>query len=267
MSIIHGAYVAVRAKAGAATRALAEAPIDEIAGRFGLGNEFDAPVDPAAGAVAFLRRIDATAADTADEALLNADAIVHVASGDKTRVDDCCLELVQVLSDVATTRVLRGAAGPTRYTGGLMQEFAYAHQRTQERGDAMPHAFLLPMSKTAEWWSKDWMERHTYFLPRYDDRGHMTHQGHVVTAAPGIPHLMRRTYRHVVEPAPTGEYDFLTYFECGSSGVPVFEAVCKALRDVEQNPEWAFVREGPRWHGKRVKTWGSANQSEHEERR
>jgi hypothetical protein len=136
-----------------------------------------------------------------------------------------------------------------------MHEFAYAHQRAQEPGDVMPHAFLLPMSKTAEWWAKDWMEQQTYFLPRYDDRGRMTHPGHVLSAAPGIPHLMRRTYRHPVEPTPAGEYDFLTYFECADSGVPVFQEVCSALRDVARNPEWAFVREGPTWHGRRVERW------------
>ncbi len=28
-----------------------------------------------------------------------------------------------------------------------------------------------------------------------------------------------------------------------------------ALRDVANNPVWAFVREGPTWHGRRVAGW------------
>ena len=42
------------------------------------------------------------------------------------------------------------------------------------------------MSKTAAWWAKDWMERHTYFLPRYDDAGRMVNEGHALASAAGI---------------------------------------------------------------------------------
>jgi hypothetical protein len=121
----------------------------------------------------------------------------------------------------------------------------------------MPNAFLVPMSKTAEWWRKDWMERHTYFLPRYDDQGRMLNEGHALATEAGIAHLLRRTYRHASEPAPSGEYDFITYFECSDAGVPVFHQVCAALRDVKRNPEWQFVREGPTWHGRRVASWAA----------
>jgi hypothetical protein len=47
----------------------------------------------------------------------------------------------------------------------------------------------------------------------------------------------------------------VTYFECADADVPTFHEVCAALRDVKKNPEWAFVREGPTWHGRRVATW------------
>lgn len=36
------------------------------------------------------------------------------------------------------------------------------------------------------------MERHTYFLPRYDDTGAMQNQGHALAAAQGIACLLRR---------------------------------------------------------------------------
>jgi hypothetical protein len=32
-------------------------------------------------------------------------------------------------------------------------------------------------------------------------------------------------------------------------------AVCAGLRDVQRNPEWRFVVEGPTWHGQRVASW------------
>ena len=99
------------------------------------------------------------------------------------------------------------------------------------------------------------MERHTYFLPRYDEEGRMTSQGHALAAEAGIACLLRRTYRAATEPAPEGAYDFVNYFECADADVPTFHAVCAALRDPTRNPEWRFVREGPTWHGRRVPTW------------
>jgi hypothetical protein len=111
------------------------------------------------------------------------------------------------------------------------------------------------MSKTAGWWAKGWMERHTYFLPRYDDEGRMASQGHALAAEAGIACLLRRTYRAATEPAPGGVYDFVNYFECADADVPTFHAVCAALRDPARNPEWRFVREGPTWHGRRVPSW------------
>jgi hypothetical protein len=59
----------------------------------------------------------------------------------------------------------------------------------------------------------------------------------------------------MAQPAADGEFDFITYFECADADVPVFHDVCSALRDVSRNPEWAFVREGPTWHGLRTATW------------
>src|SRR5260370_39023448 len=76
-------------------------------------------------------------------------------------------------------------------------------------------------AKTAEWWRRDWMERHTYFLPRYDDAGTMQNQGHALAAAPGIACLLRRTYQSPAEPAADGEFDFITYFEGPDADVPV----------------------------------------------
>ena len=41
---------------------------------------------------------------------------------------------------------------------------------------------------------------------------------------------------------------------------PIFREVMTSLRDVAQNPEWAYVREGPEWWGRRVRSaaalWG-----------
>ena len=248
----HGAYVCLSVPPDARL-ALAARPVPALVERLGLRNEFEPGDGHPTEAVAFLRRIGATPADIADDALLQADAVVHVASPTAATVADFCAELGRALEPTVKLLVLGGVMRPMLYTGNAMHNFAYAHRVLQQTGRIMPNAFLVPMSKTAAWWDKGWMERHTYFLPRYDDAGRMMHEGHALAA--GIACLMRRTYKNVAEPAPAGGYDFITYFECADADVPIFHAVCASLRDVEKNPEWRFVREGPTWHGRRVATW------------
>jgi len=251
----HGAYLCVSVP-DAARRHVAAATVPALAERFLLRNEFEpGATGHPSEAVAFLHRIDATRRDIEDPNLLGADAIIHVASRSAAPVAEFCAEASRLLGPEVTTVALRGVVRPKSYTGAAMHNFAYAHQVQQKPGAAMPNAFLIPMNKTPGWWAKDWLERHTYFLPRYDEAGRMVSQGHALAAAAGIPCLMRRTYRNLAMPAPNGEYDFLNYFECSDADLPVFHQVCAALRDSTKNPEWRFVREGPTWQGRRVATW------------
>jgi hypothetical protein len=249
----HGAYVCLQLASGADIRALAAAGVPALAEKLGLENEFARPA--ASESIAFLRRVGATPADIADDGVLHADAVVHVASPGPDPVREFCDGAARLLGPLGRVRVIGGVVRPKVYTGAAMNNFAYAHAVAQQPGAVMPNAFLVPMSKTAAWWAKDWMERHTYFIARYDDAGRMTSAGHALAAAAGIPCLLRRTYKHETEPAPEGSYDFVTYFECADADVPTFHAVCASLRDVAQNPEWKFVREGPTWQGRRVAGW------------
>lgn len=251
----HGAYMCLRPASDADVRPVAAAPIAALAKQLELGDEFSPAGPPPSEAIAFLRRWSATAGDIADDAVLEAEWVVHVASRSPAPVSTFCREAERLLKPYAVVRVLAGVIRPRSYSGGAMKDWAYARAVAQQPGAIMPNAFLIPMSKTAEWWRKDWMERHTYFLPRYDERGQMVAAGHALAAEAGIPCLLRRTYHALEVPAPPGAYDFITYFECADADVPVFEKVCANLRDVKQNPEWQFVREGPTWHGRRVPAW------------
>ena len=253
--VSHGAYLCGRRADGGDVRGVGAGRIAALAERLGLRNEFE-PGDPAPReSIALLRRHGATAGDIDDTDVLGADWVIHVASTRGEVVAEFSTEASRLLAPVARLRVLAGVVRPKNYTGAAMNNFAYARRVLQQAGPVMPHAFLVPLSKTAAWWRKDWMERHTYFLPRYDDHGRMTSEGHALATEAGIPHLLRRTYWHATEPAPAGEYDFVSYFECNDAGVPVFHQVCAALRDVKRNPEWQFVREGQTWHGRRVAAW------------
>ena len=251
----HGAYVCVRLADGTDSRAAAAVDIPALAEKLGLVNEFDPAGGPPVQSIAFLRRHGARDGAIADDGVARADAVVHVAAPTAQPVGDFCAEAARLLGPLARLRVIRGVVRPKVYTGAAMNNFAYAHQVVQQPGRVMPNAFLLPMSKIAAWWTKDWMERHTYFLPRYDDDGRMRSEGHALASAAGIACLLRRTYKATTEPAPEGAYDFVTYFECADADVPTFHQVCDALRDVARNPEWKFVREGPMWQGRRVATW------------
>jgi hypothetical protein len=259
----HGAYVAFRvspetppARTGAEVRRLAD--------RLGLVNEFEAAGGDPQASYAFLRREGVAAGDVPDEGLEQADAVVHVAAPASEPVATFCAGLLRVLGPAAQPRVLRGVVRPMSYTGNELFNFSYAHRVLQQPGPAMPNAFLVPLNKTPAWWRKDWMERHTYILPRYGGDGRMVAQGHALAAADGIPHLLRRTYRPAAEPAPAGQYDFVSYFECADDGVSVFHAACSALRDTARNPEWEFVREGPTWQGRRLATWDELVAADHQ---
>jgi hypothetical protein len=236
-----GAYFALRRPDAAVVDVL-----EELESTLGLGNEFGA-TDPMPS-VAYLARVSCEAGALDDEALAAAEAVVHVASADAEVVR----RYAKAVAEVVPARVLSGQWLPLEYTGRAMHNFSYAHRVLQQPGEVAPHAFLLPMSKTAAWWAKSWLERTAYLLPRYDDAGAMVAEGHVLAAAGGIDHLLRRTYRQPSGRAEAGQYDFLTYFECTDDGVAHFHATVAALRDTARNPEWAFVEEGPLWHGRRV---------------
>ena len=251
----HGAYLCLRRTGDASAEQAARAPIEALAARLGLRNEFDPGETPPADSIAFLRRHGATPADIADDGLLRADAVVHVASPRADPVDALCAEAARLLPPSVEVRVLRGVRRPRSYTSGAMAKWAYERQVIQQPAAAMPNAFIVPMRKTDEWWKKDWMERHTYFLPTYDADGRMRTEGHALVTEAGIACLLRRTYQSADHPAPAGDYDFVSYFECADNEVPVFDQICAALRDVARNPEWRFVREGPTWRGRRVATW------------
>src|SRR5258708_206675 len=252
-SLRHGAYLCLNVPAGA-RRDAAGAAMPALAARLGLRNEFEPGDGHPPDAIAFLRRVGATPAGIADDELLGAGAVVHVASARADLVADFCAAATRLLGPAIEPRGLGGVVRPMNYTGTAMHNFAYAHRVVQQPGTVMPNGFLVPMSKTAAWWEKGWMERHTYFLPRYDDTGRMVNEGHALASAAGIACLMRRTYKNAAVPAPPGAYDFITYFECADADVPTFHEVCAALRDVKKNPEWKFVREGPTLHGPRGAT-------------
>ena len=142
-----------------------------------------------------------------------------------------------------------------RYSSAEMQKFAYKAALSRQSGRAAGNAVIVPMSKTAAWWEKSALERHAYFYPHHDGASGLPVKGHARSAEDGIAKVFRRLYHNPDGYQRQNEFDFITYFECTDENVPVFDEMCRALRDECQNPEWKYVLEGPEWRGRRVLRW------------
>jgi hypothetical protein len=152
-----------------------------------------------------------------------------------------------------SVETLAGVQRPRSYTSYAMTQFAYAPALPPGAGTRLPLGVVTPQNKTDAWWDMDWMRRESFFLPRYDDQGKVHAKGHALAAEAGIPCINRRLYHAPDGYGGRGNYDFVGYFEFAEADAPVFQAVMAGLRDVAQNPEWAYVREGPEWWGHRVR--------------
>ena len=117
------------------------------------------------------------------------------------------------------------------------------------------NAIIMPMSKTSAWWEKTALERHSYFYPHQEDSTSYPVKGHAKAAEAGIKAVFRKLYHNPDGYQRQDEFDFITYFECTDENLPIFDQICRALRDERQNPEWKYVLEGPEWRGKRVLRW------------
>jgi len=151
-----------------------------------------------------------------------------------------------------SVEVLAGVQRPRSYTSHAMTEFAYTKALPPGPGSHFPFGVVTPLNKTKEWWAMDWMHRESFFLPRYDSQEKLVAKGHALAAAAGIPSINRRLVHAPNGYGQQGVYDFIGYFEFTEEVTSVFREVMAALRDVKQNPEWAYVREGPEWWGRRV---------------
>ena len=157
-----------------------------------------------------------------------------------------------IASRGGSVETLAGVQRPRSYTSYAMTQFAYTPALLPGPGRRFPLGVVTPQHKTADWWAMHWMRRESLFLPRYNDRGEMIAKGHALAAEAGIPCINRRLYHAPDGYRQEGSYDFVGYFEFNDAEAPIFRAVMAGLRDVAQNPEWAYVREGPEWWGRRV---------------
>jgi chlorite dismutase len=181
--------------------------------------------------------------------------MVQVSSKYRPRLQELDEELRRRIGDSAAITVLDGAFRSPRYSSPEMVNYSNKGAPSRRSGRLSRNAIVAPIRKTPEWWAKSTLERHSFFYPHVDTASAAPVKGHALAAEEGISSLFRRVYHNPDGYERPGEFDFVSYFECDDESLPVFEQVMTSLRDVEQNPEWRYVEEGPIWKGRRVLRW------------
>ena len=181
--------------------------------------------------------------------------MVQVSSKYRPRLLEIDEELRRRLGDAAEIVSLDGAVRNPRYSSPEMVSYSNRGTPPRRSGRLSKNAIIVPIRKTPEWWQKSALERHSYFYPHVDRASAAPVRGHALAAEKGIPSLLRRVYHNPDGYDRPDEFDFVTYFECDDEALPVFDQVLHSLRDIDQNPEWRYVEEGPIWRGRRVLRW------------
>jgi hypothetical protein len=85
----------------------------------------------------------------------------------RPRLQETELELRR-LGDAAEVLSIDGAVRSQRYASSELYDYAYRKAVARKSGPFARNAFVLPMSKSAEWWAKSSLERHAFFYPHVD---------------------------------------------------------------------------------------------------
>jgi hypothetical protein len=187
--------------------------------------------------------------------LAGARYVMQVCSKYRPRLQELQDELTRRLADAVEMTSIDGAVRNPRYSSAEMQQFMSKQAPPRRSGRVSRNAIILPIRKRRDWWEQSALERHAYFYPHMDRQSACPVKGHAQAAEAGIGVLYRRVYHNPDGYEREGEFDFITYIECADDALPVFDGICTALRDPDQNPEWRFVEEGPMWRGRRVLRW------------
>ena len=253
----HQRFLFIKLPAGGADAGLAEAM-----GRLGDGMENMHYVDGPPSAETFQRgRFQILRAERAmsreqglsHPAVMDADGLIRLEAEASEPLLKYEADLRALLDPPGgSVETLSGVQRPRSYTSHAMTQYAYARAQQPGLGSAHSLGVVTPMNKNAEWWGMDWMHRESFFLPRYDAKENMAVKGHALAADEGIACITRRLVHAPEGYGREGSYDFVGYFEFAEGDASTFSAVMAALRDTEQNPEWAYISEGPEWWGRRV---------------
>jgi hypothetical protein len=130
-------------------------------------------------------------------------------------------------TSTSTGFVLKGITSNERYVVRGEKDALVARQQGLGRPEAT-RAALIPIRKSAAWWSLTQDERRRIFEEQ---------SRHIAVGIEYLPAIARRLHhcRDLGEPQP---FDFLTWFEYAPEHAAAFEELCARLR---ASPEWAYV--------------------------
>lgn len=162
---------------------------------------------------------------------------VRAARGEKIAIDGgwwmARVESPQPIPPLFWDRRLEGVTGHLGYTDAASK----AELAAISVGERQPLGVLIPIRKSAAWWSMAQDERQAHFTPA---------KGHTAIGMKFADRIYRKLYH--ARDLPGSPWDFLTWFEFESAHADDFRALLAALRDPAQNPEWEFVeRESEIW--------------------
>lgn len=173
--------------------------------------------------------------------------LILVESMKRAKIDNYHKAVSAALKDYFDVEYRVSVTRELKYTdtGTLDQLKASAPKRGS--GKDQPNGVVLPLTKTAAWWTLPLDKRKQYFDSHPDTFG-KTHLGHNGVGFMYIKSIFRKLYHSRFA---DDQQDFMTYFEFPDSDVGTFNALLDGLRDKQKNPEWGFVQEGPLFQGKR----------------
>lgn len=123
--------------------------------------------------------------------------------------------------------VLRGITSNERYVTRSEKDDLVAKQEGLGRPTSA-RAALIPIKKSADWWSMPQDERRRIFEE---------HSAHVKTGLLFLPAIARRLH-HCRDLGPDEPFDFITWFEYAPGESAAFDDLVARLR---ASPEWKFV--------------------------
>jgi chlorite dismutase len=138
-----------------------------------------------------------------------------------------CLEMSQAPAPEGTVWTLLGVKSHERYTHRAEKEQLLALQEGLGR-PASRHAALIPIKKSAAWWSLSQDERRAIF----EEQSH-----HTADSLKYLPSIARSLH-HCRDLGTNEPFDFLTWFEFDPVHEPDFDQLVTHMRTT---PEWKYV--------------------------
>lgn len=130
-------------------------------------------------------------------------------------------------STAAPAWILRGVTSNERYVTRPEKEQLVAKQAAIGRPTAT-HAALIPIRKSAAWWTLTQDERRSLF----EEQSH-----HIQIGLKYLPAIARRLH-HCRDLETREPFDFLTFFDYAEADEPAFNDMLAQLRAIK---EWTFI--------------------------